>query len=373
MEAPKHPRQEERLSLLRSFDILDTEKEPDFDDIVTLAAQICGTAISVVNLIDADRQWFKAETGLGVRETPLSTSICSHVILEEEFVEIPDTLKDPRMMDNPLCQGNPGLRFYAGALLVSDHGLPLGTLCVLDYEPRQLTPLQRETLRVLARQVMAQLEMRRALSTNKILRQEVDHRVKNSLQSLSSLVRIQQRRAQTDETRSALASVESRIKAVAELHGQLYRKDGSAVIDLADYVAAVAGNLREMAPPGVQLSVAAQPCRVPSAQAVALGTLINEFAANSFKHAFPNGERGVVMVNIGPGTEAGTLCVTCADNGVGLPSEAGAARRGLGMLIAQVIGAELQTDIKVDPVSSGLSISLTFATGAVQDQGSGTL
>ncbi|MGK7652720.1 GAF domain-containing protein [Roseovarius sp. B08] len=140
MEALRHPLQQDRLSALRDFEILDTDPEQEFDEIVKLAAAACGTAISVVNFIDAERQWFKAETGLGVRETPLATSICAHVILEEEFAEIQDTLADPRMQDNPLCCGEPGLRFYAGALLTTQEGLPLGTLCVLDYEPRELTP-----------------------------------------------------------------------------------------------------------------------------------------------------------------------------------------------------------------------------------------
>lgn len=204
MEARQHPQQQERLRALRAYDILDTEREADFDEIVELAARICGTAISVVNFIDEDRQWFKAETGLGVRETPLATSICSHAILEDSFVEIPDTLADPRMRDNPLCTGEPGLRFYAGALLVNDDGLPMGTLCVLDHAPGRLDSMQRDALRVLGRQVMALLEMRRALGEARLLRLEVDHRVKNSLQSVISLARMQARRMESVEARAAL-------------------------------------------------------------------------------------------------------------------------------------------------------------------------
>ena len=154
MQASKHQNEAARLAALRSYDILDTPRESDFDDIVDLAADICGTAISVINLIDADRQWFKAETGLGVRETPLETSICAHVILQDEFVEIFDTRADPRMCDNPLCLDEPGLRFYAGALLRTRDGQPIGTLCVLDHQPRTLTDLQRQAIRVLAAQVM---------------------------------------------------------------------------------------------------------------------------------------------------------------------------------------------------------------------------
>lgn len=360
MEALKHPRQDDRLKLLHSFEILDTDREAEFDDIAQLASRICETPISVVNLIDKDRQWFKAETGLGIRETPLASSICSHAILEQDFVEIPDTLNDARMADNPLCLESPGLRFYAGALLKSDDGLPIGTLCVLDYTPRALTPLQRDTLRVLARQVMAQLEMRRALNTNKLLRQEVDHRVKNSLQSLSSLVRIQQRSAEGEETRAALATVTSRIDAVAHLHEQLYRTDSGPIINLKSYLAQLSEHFMAVAPHGVRVAVNAEECHLPSGQAVAVGTLVNEFVANAFKHAFPGGVGGDITIAVGPGSAPGTLRVTCSDTGVGLPPEANAEQGGLGRLIAQVITAELEADLGVTSSADGLSISLEF-------------
>ena len=175
MKAVEHPRQEERLARLRQYEILDTPREADFDEIVELASQICEAPISVVNLIDAERQWFKAEVGLGVRETPLETSLCSHAILESEFMEISDTLADDRTSDNPLCLDDQGLRFYAGFLLTSDDGLPLGTLCVLDTKPRRLSDSQRKALRILARQVMHQLDLRLALRRQELMRKEIDH------------------------------------------------------------------------------------------------------------------------------------------------------------------------------------------------------
>ncbi|MEH6722229.1 MAG: GAF domain-containing protein, partial [Qipengyuania sp.] len=154
MTPGKHPQEEERLRELRRYGILDTERERDFDEIVELASELCGKAVSVVNFIDDDRQWFKAEVGLGVRSTPLDTSLCGHVILQDDFVEIPDTLADPRMADNPLCTEEPGFRFYAGAVLKGANGLPLGTLCVLDHTPGTLNDTQRRVMKVLARQVM---------------------------------------------------------------------------------------------------------------------------------------------------------------------------------------------------------------------------
>ncbi len=154
-----------RLKALRRYGILDTPPEPDYDGIARLIAQICQAPISVVNFIDENRQWFKAEVGLGVRETPLDISICAHAILQKNLFVVHDTLLDPRFCTNPLCISDPNLRFYAGALLETKDGYPLGTLCVLDYVPRELSDQQKDALMILARQVMNMLELRRSIQT----------------------------------------------------------------------------------------------------------------------------------------------------------------------------------------------------------------
>lgn len=111
---------------------MDSPREPEFDDVAKLAADICGTSMAVVNLIGNGRQFFKAEVGLGVRETPLDTSFCAQAILQEDFMVVPDARLDPRFACNPLVTDEPHLRFYAGALLKTADGLPIGTVCVLD-------------------------------------------------------------------------------------------------------------------------------------------------------------------------------------------------------------------------------------------------
>ncbi|MGY2733611.1 HWE histidine kinase domain-containing protein [Sphingomonas sp. UYP23] len=158
--------EEERVAALVAYDVLDTPTDPDFDDIVQLASEAFDAPIAVVNLIASERQWFKAEIGIGVRELPLDVSICAHAILQDDLLVIPDTRLDARVNANPLVTADDGLRFYAGALLKTPQGLPIGTVCVLDRKPRPegITRFQRLTLEVLARQVMTQLELRRALS-----------------------------------------------------------------------------------------------------------------------------------------------------------------------------------------------------------------
>jgi PAS domain S-box-containing protein len=156
----------DRLAALDRYAILDTPREADFDDIVRLAADVFDAPISVVNLIAGDRQWFKAEVGIGTDSLPLDVSICAHAILQPGIFVVPDTTADARFAANPLVTGDPGLRFYAGALLETPDGLPLGTVCVLDTKtrPHGITERQRLTLELLARQVMTQLELRREIA-----------------------------------------------------------------------------------------------------------------------------------------------------------------------------------------------------------------
>jgi signal transduction histidine kinase/ActR/RegA family two-component response regulator len=153
----------ERLEALERYEILDTPPEQEFDDITRLIARICDAPIAIINFIDRDRQWFKSEIGLGLKQTSLDVSICSQAILQPDLFIVPDTLMDTRFANNPLVNGWPHLRFYAGAPLETSDGFALGTLCVADYRPRGLLDTQKEALRTLARQVMVLLELRRSV------------------------------------------------------------------------------------------------------------------------------------------------------------------------------------------------------------------
>ena len=160
--APKLSNEDLRLEALRSYRILDTEPEECFDNFTHLAAQICGSAISLISLVDAERQWFKSKVGLDSNETPRDLAFCAHAILEpEELMVVRDATKDERFGDNPLVTGKPEIRFYAGAPLMNGEGFPLGTLCVIDREPRDLAEDQKEALTILGRCVVSQLEQRR--------------------------------------------------------------------------------------------------------------------------------------------------------------------------------------------------------------------
>ncbi|WP_133479706.1 sensor domain-containing diguanylate cyclase [Cognatilysobacter segetis] len=150
-----------RQALLEALGILDTPPEDDYDDIVRIAAAVCRAPTATISLVDAGRQWFKARTGMAQEETPREISFCAHAILDpQDPLIVEDAAADPRFADNPLVTDN-GFRFYAGAPIEAE-GMPIGTVCVLDREPRSLTQQQVETLQALARQVARMIELRRA-------------------------------------------------------------------------------------------------------------------------------------------------------------------------------------------------------------------
>ncbi|MBX2869576.1 MAG: GAF domain-containing sensor histidine kinase [Acidiferrobacterales bacterium] len=150
----------ERLAKLRSLDILDTLEEEAYDDLTLLAAQICDTPIALVSLIDESRQWFKSHHGLDAQETPREYAFCGHAILQEDVFVVEDTEKDDRFKNNPLVTGSPNIRFYAGAPLVLENDIRIGTLCVIDRRSREITEKQKSSLAALSRQVVAQLNLR---------------------------------------------------------------------------------------------------------------------------------------------------------------------------------------------------------------------
>jgi len=166
-----------RLQSLESFRILDSLPEQSYDDIVTLASHICGVPIALISLIDSERQWFKAKVGVEVQQTPREQAFCAHAILNPaDIMEVPDATLDPRFANNPLVTGEPSIRFYAGAPLVTPSGSALGTLCIIDRVPRRLTPPMAKALKALARQVVRLLELRRALDELETLAQAQQER-----------------------------------------------------------------------------------------------------------------------------------------------------------------------------------------------------
>lgn len=356
--AAPHPRQAERLAALRATGMLDAPRETDFDEVAALAARLCGTPIAVVNLVDEHRQFFLAETGLGVRETPLDTSLCAHAILRAGVTVIEDLRLDPRMDCNPLVTAQDGLRFYAGALLETAEGLPIGTLCVLDTRPRVLDTTQREALRVLARQVMRQIELRGALRAlaeaagrEEVLRREVDHRVKNSLQVVGSMLRLQAGRPSPED---ALADAAARVDAIALLHDALQSSEQAGRVDLAVFLGRVGEMLGANLPEGVGLAVEVEARVVAGAIASACALLVSELVTNAARHAFPGGRPGTVRIE-GRGEGEGYL-LAVEDDGIGFtPAEGG---QGLGLMIVEALASQAGGALRRPQPARGTRVEL---------------
>jgi len=192
MKAPLPLDEAERIESLREYAVLDTPEETCFDELTELAARICEAPIALISLIDEERQWFKSRVGLDVTETTRDIAFCAHAIHQKELFIVPDATQDVRFADNPLVMGEPGIRFYAGAPLLTPEGHALGTLCVIDRKPREMSAEHQQAMRVLSHHVMTQLELRRRTLQVAHLRQEREQILATLRQEHSDKERIQQ-------------------------------------------------------------------------------------------------------------------------------------------------------------------------------------
>jgi PAS domain S-box-containing protein len=210
MVTPAIPTNEtERLAVLARYRILDTLPERDFDDLTQLAAHICQAPIALISLVEAERQWFKSRVGLDVSEMARDISFCGHVVAapQPELLIVPDALTDVRFHDNPLVTADPAIRFYAGAPLVTHDGYGLGTLCVIDRRPRQLSEPQRQALEALARQVIAQMELRLKVLDH----QQAEATLRQALTKTQSLYDISQSAVSTPTLETMLQEIADRV------------------------------------------------------------------------------------------------------------------------------------------------------------------
>lgn len=223
----------ERLIALEEYNILDTLPELEFDDITKIASQICQTPISLVSLIDDKRQWFKSHHGLGASETPKDVAFCAHAINEKDQVFIvPDSRIDERFSDNPLVTGDPRVIFYTGVPLVSPDGYALGTLCVIDHEPKVLSPDQLDSLKALANQVIRLFELRKKNLELKKLHQKLTNR-NSDLEKFAYVV--------SHDLKSPLATIISFTQLLSIDHKEQLDKEGAEIVD---YIKDSAGQLK---------------------------------------------------------------------------------------------------------------------------------
>ena len=324
MRPPKHSNEAQRLQALKRYSILDTPDEQAYDDITRIAAQVCQAPIAAINFIDARRQWFKSAVGTRVRQTRLENSLCAHAILEMDLLVVPDTTKDCRFADNPIVVGDPRLRFYAGALLQSSDGHPLGTLCVLDYQPRDLTDAQKEALRALSRQVMAQLELRVKAAEIAALSErfhqavyESSHRLKNHLQILAATVDMA-----TMGNRKVIPAAEverlgGQIRALSVIH-DILTADTKVLVDGTSMSSQklLEGLLivLKQTSSGHDLDFVIEDIPLPMRIVTSLALGVNELVSNAIKHGT---SRAGVTLRVNEGVCTLEVC----DDGPGFPDD----------------------------------------------------
>jgi signal transduction histidine kinase len=247
---PVQLNEEERLAALRSYNILDTAEEKDFDELTELASAICQSPIALISLVDAERQWFKSHTGLSATETPVEQSFCAHAIVSyNDIMVVDDARTDERFADNPLVTADPKIVFYAGVPLINEDGFALGTLCVIDRDKKQLTDAQTNALKILAKQVVDKLELRRKIldlqTTNQELREAnmfiqkfastAAHDIKNPLSSIHLTSQALKIRLQKLEDEGCLRLIDLNLTSTNRLIGLLdemldYSKDPSLLL-----------------------------------------------------------------------------------------------------------------------------------------------
>src|SRR6476469_578712 len=313
MQPPPIPENEQqRLKELYRFAVLDTEQETSFEQLVHLAAQICDVPMSLVSLVDADRQWFKARVGLSSSETERRVSFCAHAILNDGVFEIQDARKDDRFFDNPVVVGDPNIRFYAGMPLVTDNGYKLGTFCILDSKPRELTPAQEFALKTLATQAMSLLNLRVKNSElerinklqNKLI-SIVAHDVRNPLASLKGIIELRQTdiisQEEADEMLGlAAAQLDATIDMVANLidWGKLQmRKDNSfnREISLKKNIDSVLRTFNDqLEAKNIKVDVSVQEAETFTADETAFNFVLRNLLSNSIKFT----ENGSITIDV---------------------------------------------------------------------------
>lgn len=325
-----------------------------FDAIVDLLRNVCDVPIALVSLVEADRQRFLGRSGIDVAETPRSVSFCAHAMLLPEIMLVPDAAADARFANNALVTGAPGIRFYAGAPLVSRTGIPLGALCVIDTVPRAgLTALQAQTLQVLAANVVAILDARREAEARALVARELAHRIKNLFTVVASLIHFAGRDPDAENGRrlliermTALASAHELIVPGTGVGGEL----GSSLHEVMARI--FAPHMTDAA----RLSIAGADLDLDAESVTAMALVFHEMATNAVKYGSLSSDRGTVDVQIADLGDDVTIDWREL-GGVALSDEQGDVGFGT-RLVDTVVTRQLSGSIERNWTQSGLHVHI---------------
>lgn len=256
---PIPPNEQERLRALEKYDILDTLPEREFDNLTRLASYITGSPIALISLLDEHRQWFKSRIGLGARQTPRNISFCQHAIMSNELFEVPDAMSDRRFRKNPLVTEDPNIRFYAGYPLQTSEGYNLGTLCVIDNQPKALTEEQRQMMRYLAEATISLIEARKTnRDLAKVIRYKneflsnVSHEIRTPMNAILGFSELLQRTDLTAEQSNHLDAISTSANNLLVIINDILDLSKNEANGLELHLIPV--NLREIVKKAIQIS-----------------------------------------------------------------------------------------------------------------------
>ena len=391
--APIPENEQARIQALLQYEILDTEAESVYDDFVKLASYICQTPIALISLVDPTRQWFKATVGCSASETSRDVAFCAHAIHQSDVFVVPDTLTDSRFVDNPLVTGDPHIRFYAGAPLITPAGLAIGTLCAIDREPRILSPEQITALQTLARQVVSQLELRRltkelqqVLESKNKLFHILSHDLRSPFNGILAFSQALADEAETlsreeiqDFSQTVLNSAEQFMHLIDNLLqctrfelGSLEYQPNTVTIDsvVGNVLTLLKGNAAQKK---VNLVCETNPATEVFADSTMLHSIFQNLIGNAIKFTPSNGR-----VTVRAADQGSMIQVSVIDSGVGVPPEklahlfelmagrstdgtAGEKGTGLGLLLCKDLVEKHGGQLWVDSVvGQGTSFHLTL-------------
>ncbi len=350
-----------RMAAVRRYDVLDTPPDNAFDRIAAIAARRFGVPIAIISIVDEDRIWFKSHHGLDVEQIGREPGLCASAILGDTPYLLNDATADPRSLANPLVAGEFGLRFYAAAPLRTHDGHNLGTLCVIDREPRQVTDDQMEELADLATIVMDQLELqlsaRRAVSSVELMSREIDHRVMNSLQFVSALLSLQGRTAASAEGAEHLQAAARRVSSIANVHRRSYL-DGANDVACVPFLEEFCADLGSILDRPVAVSGTEGTLPADAVQSIAL--IVNELVTNAVKH-------GADRVWVNYRVEGDACELTIADDGPGLPADfaPSGTSHTLGIRVVNSLVARLNGTLSTGrgPDDNGALFTVRFKRG----------
>ena len=337
MKVPTIPENEsERLGELLDFGILDTNSEEQFDDLVYLAASICECSTALISLVDTDRQWFKAKTGIDIDETSRDISFCGHAIHSKDLFEIQDATKDIRFRTNPLVLQDNGIRFYAGQPLVTSSGNIIGTLCVLDDEPKKLNFIQKKQLEILANQIIVLMELRKKYDDQSVLlrRQSsfvssMSHEVRTPLTAISGYTDILKSTLAANEdlvVKDSIEALKSTSSHLLDLIGDILdfsKLDASKMIMSSETVELK--KLLKQIKSVLKISALQNNVDLKIVQTLATptyiktdSTLLKQMLINLGSNAIKFSKNGLVTISVDFKESSSELFICVIDNGIGM-------------------------------------------------------